>query len=155
MKHSFFVVVVMSVILSLANAQMTVPSDSIGLAEGEGMGLAMYAEQNGYPGPKHVLELKDKLGLTPDQLKKTQALMEGTKLSARAKGEEIIEAEQELYNAFKAGNINEKKVQEMSTKIGKLRGELRAVHLKAHVRMKHILNPPQIELYKSLRAHEN
>ena len=35
--------------------------------DGKGMGFAKAAELNGYPGPAHVLELADKLGLTPAQ----------------------------------------------------------------------------------------
>jgi Spy/CpxP family protein refolding chaperone len=140
--------------LTVSFAQMSVPSDRKGLEGGEGMGLAMYAEQNGYPGPKHVIEFKEKLGLSPDQLKKTQALMDGTILAAKAKGGEIVEVETELFDAFKTGNINERRVTELTTKIGKLGGELRAVHLKAHIRMKQILNTEQIALYKRLRGHE-
>lgn len=34
---------------------------------GKGMGFAKAAELNGYPGPGHVLELADKLALSPTQ----------------------------------------------------------------------------------------
>lgn len=34
------------------------------LRAGRGMGLALAAELNGYPGPLHVLEFAEKLGLT-------------------------------------------------------------------------------------------
>ena len=37
------------------------------LGAGRGMGLALAAELNGYPGPSHVLELADKLNLSTDQ----------------------------------------------------------------------------------------
>src|SRR2546428_11761196 len=37
------------------------------VAEGRGFGLAFAADQNGYPGPMHVLELKDRLKLTAVQ----------------------------------------------------------------------------------------
>jgi len=37
------------------------------LKAGRGMGLALPAELNGYPGPIHVLELSDQLGLSADQ----------------------------------------------------------------------------------------
>src|SRR5260370_16500810 len=37
------------------------------LSAGRGMGLALAAEFNGYPGPVHLLELADKLDLSPDQ----------------------------------------------------------------------------------------
>jgi len=38
------------------------------LVAGRGMGLARAGELNHHPRPAHVLELKDKLVLTPDQL---------------------------------------------------------------------------------------
>jgi hypothetical protein len=37
------------------------------LRTGGGMGLALAAELNGYPGPAHVLELSDRLVLSPAQ----------------------------------------------------------------------------------------
>ena len=39
------------------------------LLGGEGMGLALPAELNGYPGPKHVIELADDLELSTEQCK--------------------------------------------------------------------------------------
>ncbi len=37
------------------------------LRAGRGMGLALPAELNGYPGPLHVIELADALALTAEQ----------------------------------------------------------------------------------------
>ena len=37
------------------------------LKAGRGMGLALPAELNGYPGPAHVLELSDQLGLSAER----------------------------------------------------------------------------------------
>src|SRR5918993_1143264 len=39
----------------------------VGLRAGRGMGLALPAELNGYPGPVHVLELGDQLRLIKEQ----------------------------------------------------------------------------------------
>ena len=39
------------------------------------MGLALAAELNGYPGPRHVLDLADQLGLTPEQQVEAQRLL--------------------------------------------------------------------------------
>jgi len=39
-----------------ARAQ-TVPPDKEALESAAGSGMALYADVNGYPGPKHVLEL--------------------------------------------------------------------------------------------------
>jgi hypothetical protein len=44
------------------------------LRAGRGMGLALAAELNGYPGPSHVLELGDRLDLTADQRIRVQRL---------------------------------------------------------------------------------
>src|SRR3569623_1713127 len=49
------------------------------LGAGRGMGLALAAELNGYPGPSHVLELGDRLELTPDQRNQIQRLFDAMK----------------------------------------------------------------------------
>ncbi len=46
------------------------------LEYGDGMGFAKAAELNHYPGPRHVLDLAEQLGLTPPQESRTQALYE-------------------------------------------------------------------------------
>ena len=46
------------------------------LAAGRGMGLALAAELNGYPGPRHVLDLGDDLELTAGQRAAFEALFE-------------------------------------------------------------------------------
>ena len=52
------------------------------LRAGRGMGLALAAELNGYPGPLHVLEHADALGLTPEQRGRSQALFDAMKADA-------------------------------------------------------------------------
>src|SRR5262245_1477224 len=44
------------------------------LKAGRGMGLALAAELNGYPGPLHVLELADRLQLSPEQTRRVDSL---------------------------------------------------------------------------------
>jgi hypothetical protein len=51
-------------------------SDINELRRGGGWGLALAAELNGMPGPSHLLELKDKIPLAPDQVDKTQVLLD-------------------------------------------------------------------------------
>jgi len=46
------------------------------LGAGRGMGLALAAELNGYPGPSHVLELADRLELSADQRARVQTLFD-------------------------------------------------------------------------------
>ena len=49
------------------------------LDTGRGMGLALAAELNGYPGPSHVLELADKLELSAEQRATMRALFDSMK----------------------------------------------------------------------------
>src|SRR2546425_6382198 len=44
------------------------------LRAGRGMGLALAAELNGYPGPLHVLELGDQIGLSDTQRERMREL---------------------------------------------------------------------------------
>jgi Spy/CpxP family protein refolding chaperone len=138
----------------VAFAQPTIPPDKEGLLKGQGMGLAEIAEINNYPGPKHTLDLKNELGLTREQLKKTEALEKVVASSALAKGEEIVLAEEELSKLFEAGTISEKALRSKLEEIAKLRADLRFTHLQAHLRMKQILTADQIKRYAELRGHE-
>src|SRR6202165_2300257 len=52
------------------------------LGAGRGMGLALAAELNGYPGPSHVLELADRLELSADQRASVQRLFDAMKAEA-------------------------------------------------------------------------
>jgi Spy/CpxP family protein refolding chaperone len=136
-------------------SQPTIPPDKDSLLKGLGMGLATIADVNNYPGPKHVINLKAELGLTRDQLKKTEALDKVVSSSAISKGEEIVQAEVELYQLFEAGTVSEKALRSKLEQIGKLRSDLRFIHLQAHLRMKQILTPDQIKQYNEIRGREN
>ena len=54
------------------------------------MGFALPAELNGYPGPRHVLDLADGLELTEVQAERTQELFECMQREAIATGERYI-----------------------------------------------------------------
>lgn len=139
---------------TIAWAQRTVPSDRDSLLSGDGMGLAAFAELNGYPGPKHVLVLKEQLGLTREQVNNTEQLLSNVLVSAKFKGQEIVDAEEEVNKMFEAGNVSEKILRGRVERIGRLRGELRFIHLQAHLKMKQILSSNQVERYMELRGHE-
>src|SRR3954447_20684114 len=63
------------------------------LEAGRGMGLALTAELNGYPGPSHVLELADRLELSADQRARIKALFDSMKAEALPLGSRLIEQE--------------------------------------------------------------
>src|SRR5690606_24322228 len=77
-----------------------------GYLSGRGMGYAKAAELNHYPGPKHVMELAGQLGLTPPQIKQTQAIFVSMQNQAAALGKQLVEKEMELDKQFAAGQIN-------------------------------------------------
>ena len=75
------------------------------LEAGRGMGLAMAAELNGYPGPSHVLELADKLELTADQRMRIKAMFDAMKAEAVPLGSKLIEQEADLNKQFASRTV--------------------------------------------------
>ena len=75
------------------------------IQQGRGWGLALPAELNGLPGPIHLLELKDKLDLTPEQIVRIQEIYDDMKQEAITVGERFIQAERMLDEAFKEKDI--------------------------------------------------
>jgi hypothetical protein len=69
------------------------------LKAGRGMGMALPAELNGYPGPRHVLDLADALHLTDDQRAKTKALYEAMKAETIPVGERLVSDEKSVTRA--------------------------------------------------------
>jgi hypothetical protein len=123
------------------------------LRAGRGMGLALAAELNGYPGPLHVIELADRIGLSADQRQRVQQLYEAMKVEAISVGEKLISAEIALDRAFKDRTITPKRLAELSAAIGNTQGELRAVHLKYHLTTAELLTSDQSRRYAELRGY--
>lgn len=121
--------------------------------EGRGMGMALPAELNGYPGPRHVLELANELDLTARQLAQTEQLFEDMRRKAIELGEEIVEREANLDELFGSGTANEAAVYDVAEALGRLRGQLRAHHLSYHLAMHGILDPHQVQAYQHLRGY--
>ena len=74
------------------------------LKAGRGMGLALPAELNGYPGPVHVLELAGPLGLSAAQKAEMTRLYEAMKAEAMPLGERLV-AEETALDALFADQI--------------------------------------------------
>lgn len=123
------------------------------LRAGRGMGLALAAELNGYPGPVHVLELAEQLQLSGDQRQQVQRLFDSMKAEATALGVSLIEQETALDRAFATEHISEATLLQLTSQIGETQGRLRAVHLKYHLTTRALLSPAQRERYASLRGY--
>jgi Spy/CpxP family protein refolding chaperone len=120
---------------------------------GEGMGLAKAAELNHYPGPRHVLDIADKLALSPDQLAATRALFDDVHTKAQALGQQLLAREDELEALFREQHADADKVRQLTAEIANLQGQLRALHLTAHVRERTLLSAEQVTKYDTLRAY--
>ena len=127
-------------------------SDIDNLRNGRGMGLARPAELNSYPGPRHVLDTAV-LALTPAQTATLTRVFAAMKSAAIPLGEKIIERETALDHLFTGQHATTESVRALTVEIGQLQGELRAVHLNAHVATVAFLTPTQIARYNQARGY--
>jgi Spy/CpxP family protein refolding chaperone len=123
------------------------------IARGDGFGMAMAADKNGYPGPKHVLDMRKELHLTPAQEAAMQKLMATMKENALAKGKDVLLAEKRLEELFAQGK-SEDELREETYRVASLRAELRWVHLSTHLAAKKILTAQQLATYQKMRHGE-
>jgi hypothetical protein len=125
------------------------------LRAGRGMGLALAAELNGYPGPSHLLELADKLGLSDAQRNSVRNMFEAMKAETIPIGERLIAQEAALDRLFADHVITPEKLNAATGEIGATQAELRAAHLKYHLSTVAMLQPSQIQQYSVLRGYDN
>lgn len=123
------------------------------LRAGRGMGLALAAELNNYPGPRHVLDLSDRLGLSVDQKSRVSILFDEMAARAQSLGAQILEAEARLDRSFAEGRADEAALRSMTADIAGLKGELRYVHLRYHLVVRDLLSKDQIARYGKLRGY--
>lgn len=123
------------------------------LRSGAGWGLAKAAELNGLPGPKHILEMKEEIGLTAGQEEKVVAVYRKMNEDAVRLGNILIGYERELNDRFAARNIDEKILDELLGKISETYRALRYAHLAAHLQTPAILTEDQISMYNRLRGY--
>ena len=124
------------------------------LKAGRGMGYALAAELNGYPGPAHVLEFRKELSLTERQRQQIDDLFARMKAQAVPLGERLIGLESELDKQFATKAITEASLKTAVDKIGIAQGELRAAHLKYHLLTLDVLTPEQVARYSELRGYK-
>ena len=129
------------------------PEEVAGLLAGRGMGLAKAAELNGYPGPKHVLELADELALDPEQRSRTEALFRHMRTRAVAVGRALVEAEGVLDGRFARRSIVPGSLKRSLERIADLEAELRRVHLEAHLEQRALLSDAQVAAYRRGRGY--
>ena len=124
-----------------------------GYLSGDGMGFAKAAELNHYPGPKHVLELAEPLHLTEQQRTQTFDLYASMRQNAIRLGKRLVEEESRLDQLFATQTITNEKLLDVTREIARYRGELRQVHLRAHLAQRRLLTAQQIQHYDALRGY--
>ncbi len=129
------------------------PDQIADLKAGRGMGLALAAELNGYPGPSHVLELASELSLTDAQRARTKELFAAMKAETAPLGETLIAEEAALDQKFAERSITPASLDASTAAIGLTQAHLRAAHLKYHLSMLHVLTPEQVHHYAELRGY--
>jgi hypothetical protein len=124
------------------------------LRAGRGMGMALPAELNGYPGPMHALDLAGPLGLSEAQRATLTAEMSAMRQAARPLADQLIAAEQALDALFRQVKATPEDVASASEAAALARGRLRALHLQAHLVTRAALTPEQRQTYARLRGYD-
>jgi len=121
------------------------------VGEGRGFGLAFAADQNGYPGPLHVLELKDQLKLTADQEAKAQGLLHAMFAESKPKSARLLDAEAKLRRLFADRAADDAVLRAAVAEVERARGAVRLVHLLTHLKTRDLLTEDQRRIYHEAR----
>ena len=116
-------------------------------------GMAKLAELNGYPGPRHILDLGKELGLTTVQKENITIIYNDMKREALKLGQEILQIEKTANELFANKSISDSELQQLILKSAENYGKLRYIHLTTHLKMIGILSQEQIILYNTLRGY--
>ena len=125
------------------------------IARGGGWGLARAAELNGVPGPTHLLELADEIGLSDIQRAEIEAIRVQMQADAILAGERFVDAEKALDSSFQGGAPDGEALEQLVLEAGAARAALRLVHLNAHLLTLPLLTTSQVEHYSVLRGYSD
>jgi hypothetical protein len=125
------------------------------LRRGGGWGLALPAELNGRPGPAHLLELREELELSPDQVDAITALHDEMRAAAIDAGERFIAAEAALSDAFVAADLSEEALRDLLAEAAETRADLRFIHLSQHLATPELLGDTRSQRYSVVRGYSN
>ena len=118
-------------------------------------GLAKLAELNGYPGPRHVLDMASELQLTDKQRIEIELIYQNMSNIAKSIGAAIIDIEQDMDGAFANNTITQENLKLMLDKSAELYGQLRFVHLSAHLDTVQMLSIEQVQMYNNIRGYDS
>jgi Spy/CpxP family protein refolding chaperone len=113
--------------------------------------MAFPADRNGYPGPLHVLELGDALGLSSAQASQVRSLEAAMLTESRPRSAALLTAERQLDALFTSGRATEADLASRVAEVERLRGEVRMVHLRYHLKTRDVLTEQQRLAYHQRR----
>jgi hypothetical protein len=117
-------------------------------------GIAKLAELNGYPGPRHVLDITSDLKLTDNQKVEIEMIYESMSRKAKAIGAKIIAIERDMDKAFANKTITEQGLKLLINNSADLYGQIRFVHLSAHIDTVRVLTAEQVQMYNKIRGYD-
>jgi Spy/CpxP family protein refolding chaperone len=130
------------------------PDQQIGdLRAGLGLSLALAAELNGYPGPRHTLDFAKEMNLSDEQRTNVEALFDSMKRESIVIGERLIAQEAELDRDFANKTVTADALHALTADIGRTQAALRETHLKYHLLTLDLLTPAQAQRYAQLRGY--
>ena len=127
--------------------------DVAALRAGQGWELARPAELNGWPGPRHALDLATELELSAEQTGALEAEFAAMQAEAIRAGADYLAAEAALDAAFRTGAPAADDIGRLTEASGQALAALRAVHLAAHLATKALLSADQVAAYGRLRGY--
>ena len=129
------------------------PQEIADYLDGKGLGYAKAAELNHYPGPRHVLELAGELGLSEEQIVRTEQIFRAMKSETMELGRALVDKERELDQQFADGSVDASGLQALLAEIGAIEANIRYAHLNAHLEQRALLTPHQVRQYDALRGY--
>ena len=130
-------------------------TDIAELQNGKGWGLAKAAELNGVPGPVHLLEMKEEIDLSAEQIRTIEKMYIKMRQEAIPLGLKLIELERKLNTHFANRTITNELLRQILQKIAQVHKQLRYIHLSTHLKTPDILKSEQITLYNRLRGYSS
>jgi hypothetical protein len=118
-------------------------------------GMAKLAELNGYPGPRHVLDMASELQLTDRQKMEIERIYQNMSNNAKSIGAAIIDIEQDMDGAFVNKTITQENLKLMLDKSADVYAQLRFVHLSAHLDTIQMLTMEQVQMYNTMRGYDS
>lgn len=128
--------------------------DQQALGQGEGWGLAKPAELNGVPGPAHLLERSEQIGLSQTQVTQLEQQFRDVKAQAIALGQAYMAAEQALDDYFRGGELDDRTLRQKVDQAEQARANLRFLHLSYHHRTLDVVTPELVQAYNRLRGYD-